>query len=315
MIGISTCWWKTPSFCGDEKVDDILGLGFEGIELEYRITNAMYRQMKPLLRGRLRVLSIHNYFPVPENQRGQEGSGDYFLLSSTDEEERTLAIKYTIRTIEHAHDLQAQAVVLHLGCVEMKNPFDRFKSTYASGKIHQPEGIRLREEQRAIRCEKCQKSLDAVLFSLERLNREAEKREVSLGIENRYYFHELPNFEEIGIILKEFEGGNVRYWHDVGHAAVHENLGLLRQKDLLNRYGDSMLGIHLHDANGLDDHFAPGQGMVDYSMITPFLKPSTLQIFEVHPKVPRPDVAAGLAFLKDRVPSEIGSLQALGNKE
>ena len=62
-------------------------------------------------------------------------------------------------------------------------------------------------EQLEIREGKKQKSLDSVLFSLDRLNREAEKKGVTLCIENRYYLHEIPSFDEIGSILNEFKGG------------------------------------------------------------------------------------------------------------
>jgi sugar phosphate isomerase/epimerase len=298
MLGISTCWWDTRSFRGDEIVSDILELGFEGVELEYRITNSIYQQMKPHLNKELRVLSIHNFFPKPQERAHEEGSGDLFLLSSTDKDERSMAVKYTFRTIEHASDLEGKAVILHLGHVDMSNPVERFRELHRGGKIDQSEGQAFLKEQRQIRQSKNQKNLDAVLFSLEKLGREAEHKGVFLGIENRYHFHEIPNFEEIGIILREFEGGTVRYWHDVGHAAVQEQLGISRHKNLLDAYSGEMIGIHFHDAKGLDDHFSPGQGEIDYGEITPFLKQDLIKILEIHPKVGRNELLEGVQFIK-----------------
>ena len=75
--------------------------------------------------------------------------------------------------------------------------------------------------------------------------------------ENRYYFQEIPDFDEIGIILNEFDGGRIRCWHDVGHAAVQENLGICTQKDLLEAYSDKIIGMHLHDVENLHDHLSP----------------------------------------------------------
>ena len=49
MFGISTCWWHGKTDGGDETIDDILRLGLPGVELEYRITESLYKQMKPLL--------------------------------------------------------------------------------------------------------------------------------------------------------------------------------------------------------------------------------------------------------------------------
>jgi sugar phosphate isomerase/epimerase len=278
VFGISTCWWLNRVDRGDEIVRGVLELGLQGIELEYRITETMYQQMKPLLKDPLKVLTIHNYFPLPEGHA--KGSGDLFLLSSTDPDERSRAIKYSIRTIEHAHDLGAKVVILHLGRVDMPNPKAEI------------------QEQRQARKAKHQKHLDAVLSSLDALSREAEKRDVLLGIENRYHFHEIPDFEEIGLILEHFQGGNIRYWHDVGHAGAQQNMGFVRQKDLLEAYSDNMAGIHLHDFTGLDDHFAPGQGEMKFEDLKPYLEPSHIKILEVHAKVDRQDLIKGIQSIQ-----------------
>ena len=301
MLGISTCWWHNKSFQGDEIVSDILELGFERVELEYRITNSIYQQMKPQLNKSLKVLSIHNFFPMPEEHTDKKGSGDLFLLSSTDRDERSAAVKYSTRTIEHASELEARAVVLHLGHVDMPNPVESFRELHLSGEMDQSEGLAFISEQRRIRENAHRKNLDAVLFSLEKLNREAEQKGVSLGIENRYHFHEIPDFEEIGTILREFEGGSIRYWHDVGHAAVQENLGILRQKDLLDAYSEKMIGMHLHDVRGLDDHLSPGQGEIEYGEIRPFMKPGLIKVLEIHSKVEKKELLEGVRFIRKEI--------------
>lgn len=298
MLGISTCWWHNKSLKGDEIISDILELGFESVELEYRITNSIYKQMKPQLNKPLKVLSTHNFFPMPEDRAHKKGSGDFLLLSSTDRDERSAAVEYSIRTIEHASDLEARAVILHLGHVDMPNPVERFRELHLSGEMDQSEDLALINEQRRIRENAHGKNLDAVLFSLEKLNREAEQRGVSLGIENRYHFHEIPDFEEIGTILREFEGGSIRYWHDVGHAAVQENLRILRQKDLLDAYSEKMIGMHIHDVRGLDDHFSPGQGEIEYGEIRPFIKPDLVKVLEIHSKVERKELQEGARFIR-----------------
>ena len=147
-------------------------------------------------------------------------SGDLFLLSSLDKEEREKAVEYTKKTIQTAHDLDCSAVVLHLGKVEMNSYYKQFCHYHDSNRIDSQEVdaflARLRDEKH----QKRQRFLDAVCFSLDRLNREAEKQNVCLGIENRYYFNEIPDYDEIGIILRLFDGGKIFYWHDVGHGHV-----------------------------------------------------------------------------------------------
>jgi len=248
----------------------------------------------------VRVLTIHNFFPVPEGTPPDRGSGDLFLLSSTDSEEHIKAVKYTVKTLEHARELGARAVILHLGRVDMPNPAQNFFRLCGDGKIGEREGLAFVKEQKRIREASKKKNLDAVLSGLEKLNREAEKREILLAIENRYHFHEIPDLEEIGLILEKFKGGNIRYWHDVGHAMAQQNMGLNRQSDLLEGYSKDMIGIHLHDVRGLDDHLAPGQGEVDYGQIRPFVKSSTITVLEVHPKVKRKELVEGIRFIKKR---------------
>lgn len=299
MLGISTSWWYNKTDRADNIVDDILQLGLDGVELEYRMTHNMYREMKSRLTTSLPVFSIHNFFPIPEGVGPGQGSGDLFLLSSTDPEERSRAVKYTIQTIEHAYEMEAPAVVLHLGKVDMPSPVEGFSRLYSTGRVHDQDVSVFLNEQKRTRQERHQKNLDAVLLSLEQLNREAEKRGVLLGIENRYHFHEIPDFEEIGLILKKFQGGRIGYWHDIGHARVQENLAVLRRNELLEAYSEQIIGIHIHDVRGLEDHLAPGQGEIDYEEIKPYLSPSVPRILELNASgVNRKDLTEGIRIIR-----------------
>jgi len=289
VLGISTCWWRTPEDLGERILRDTRAMGLQGIELEYRIPESLYRRIRPRIKKNVKALSIHNFFPKPEDVPDRQGSGDLFLLSSADDNERLQAVKYTLRTMEHAQDLEVKAVILHLGRVDMPQlPVNAAKSN----------GAKVTADHKRARQEAKAKHWDAVLSSLDVLNREAEKRGIYLGIENRYHFHEIPDYEEIGMILSAFQGGRVRYWHDVGHARAQENRGVVAQKDLLKAYGHAMIGVHLHDARGMDDHFAPGQGEVDFEALAPFLKPVPIKIMEVHAKVAREDLLKGIRYLK-----------------
>ncbi|MFC1535288.1 hypothetical protein ACFL7M_18215, partial [Thermodesulfobacteriota bacterium] len=108
---------------------------------------------------------------------------------------------------------------------------------------------------------------------------------------------------EIGIILKEFEGGRVRYWHDVGHATVQENLGILKQNDLLETYSKDMIGIHLHDTKGMDDHLSPGLGEICFEEITPFIKSTVITILEVGSSTGREQLVKGSVLIREKLSS------------
>jgi sugar phosphate isomerase/epimerase len=283
---------------GHEILDQVTRLGFEGVELEYRLSASVLDQMRSRLKVPPAVFSIHNFFPNPGEPEGRSGSGDYFLLSSLDPEEKTQAIKYTLRTMVHASELGAKAVVLHLGHVEMADPQARFFELYRGGQVNDPVGRRFLVEQTQIRNARRDKYLSAVLRSLEVLNREAERLNVTLGIENRCHFHEIPDLEEVGLILDTFRGGRVSYWHDVGHAAIQEALSICGQRELLTAYAERLAGIHLHDVNVLEDHLAPGKGNVDFGEILETIPPEAIKILELHPKVKERDLLTGLEILK-----------------
>lgn len=301
MIGLSTSWRSSETNSGKELLDDLARLGVDALELEYRITSDMLREMIPIIKkGAISVLSIHNFCPVPDNVPRSQASGNVFLLSSVDKEERRQAIKYSLKTIQLAHELEVKAVVFHVGHVDIDAKKERFFELFDRGEIGSPVGRGFIDEQLTLRKRKRQKNLDSVLFSLDRLNSEAERRDVYIGIENRYNFHEIPDFEEIGMVLKEFEGSHIRYWHDIGHASVQEKFGILNHEELLSAYSSNLLGIHIHDINGYDDHLAPGSGEFDFGLIKKRLNSNVIKIMEVHPKVSREDLLKGIRFLRSK---------------
>jgi len=298
MIGLSTVWtMKRGASTPQEVLDPILDLGFEAIELEFRITGKLLEGMAPSLKaGAPRVISVHNFCPVPDILPPQKAGGDAFNIASLDREERERAVRYTCRTLEVAHELEVGVVVLHLGYIEGEERKDAPQRAYREGRWGKEE----LQEYLKERSLKAPPHLDAVFFSLERVLRRAETLGVKVGVENRYHLSEIPLGEEIGMVLQEFAGGPIGYWHDTGHAAVAEALGATRQKEILERYGARMIGIHLHDAQGVDDHLPPGRGGVDFEMVGEFLREGVLKVMEIHPPATGEEIVEGLQFLREK---------------
>lgn len=301
MLGVSTSWRSEVTDSGLEVIQAILDLGVEGVELEYRLTASMLKEILPLLkRKRVIVTSLHNFLPLPEGLPKEKANGDAFSLSSPDGEERALAVRYTVRTMEWAEELGARAVVLHLGKIPMDDPMGDLKKLYDQKKIQTGEGKIFIQEQKQIRAQKSRKHLDAALRSMEKLAREADRRRILLGLENRFNIHDFPDFAEFRTLFREFAGGPVRYWHDLGHATVQQNLGLADQKEFLENFSGLLLGVHLHGCRGYDDHYAPGSGEEDYSLLQKFLRPDTLLVVETHHRASREELLQGLEFLRAR---------------
>lgn len=298
MFSLSTVWKSKEVNTGFELLKNILDVGFGAVELDYHITESMFEEIRPTLkRGELCVTSIHNYFPCPESIEREKASGDLFYLSSLDKEERELGINFTKKTIQIANDLEAKAVVLHLGKVDMSEEMDKIFDLLEDDTIKSEEGQQFLKEKLTERETKKQKHLDAVLFSLEKINKEAERQDIFLGLENRYHYYEIPSFEELDTIFKEFEGSHLRYWHDTGHAQVNEHLNFYHHEDYLKYYSNKLLGIHLHDAIGKEDHMAPGAGLINFDRIKKYVRSNVIRVIEVHSKVSKEELLKGTAFL------------------
>ena len=258
-----------------------------------------------LKRSGLKVVSVHNYFPIPPLLSHMKGGGDLFLLSHPDSEKRREAIKWTTRTIRHAGDLGASAVVLHCGRVEMVHEMDRLRDYFNTGRIASEEARTFIDRKQQERDRLKPGYVDSLLFSLDRLVPVAQKEHIILGLENRYHYHELPGPDDFEILFAEFGGAPLGYWHDTGHAHANERLGILADGEILQRYAAELVGVHLHDAIGLDDHIAPGKGEIDFEAVRPLLTKDMPQVVELKPGTPEADVAAGLYFIRQLTEPEM----------
>lgn len=297
MLAVSTSWVSAETQTARGIVEAVLSLGATAVELDYRLEAQTYRDLRGLLKkAGISVVSVHNFFPVPD-LAGEPG-GDAFLFTSEDEREQELALRYTRKTLEYAADLEARAVVLHLGEVPLGHLVDRLYELYARGELDSAKGRLVREELARQRKKLAPRCLDRVLLALDRLLPLAERLGLVLGIENRYHYHQVPSPEEMDIILREFRGAPIGYWHDTGHAHHWEVMGWATQRELLETYRENLVGLHLHDARGREDHLAPGTGEVDFAQVAACLKGGLLRVVEVHPKVALSSLREGLALLQ-----------------
>ena len=300
MLALSTSWQSDPAVTAEALLVAVKSVGIEAIELSYRISEDQYRQIKaPLRRSGLKVVSVHNYFPIPASTAHARGSGDLFLLSSPRQEERRNAIRFTATTIEHAGELGAAAVVLHCGFVEMNPELQALYHYYHSNQLDSEEAQIFVRHKLKERNRRKPVYLDCLMASLERLIPVAEKQGVLLGLENRYHYHELPGLDDFKVIFDTFQGAPIGDWHDTGHAHANETLNLIPQNSLLQTCADRLIGIHLHDAVGLDDHIPPGSGEIDFVTLKVFLKSDTIKVLELKPGIPVSEVAEGIRFIRE----------------
>ncbi|NQT89849.1 MAG: sugar phosphate isomerase/epimerase [Candidatus Omnitrophica bacterium] len=304
-LAISTSWnaWRHDD--AKSIMDEIVSYGFDSVELNFKLTEDIVDGVAPLVdQGLIKVKSLHNFCPIPESLSPGDASPDAYSLSALDDEIRKKGIHFTKKTIEAAARLGAEAVVLHCGKVEIKDSTRRLTALYEDGQMGTDEFDEIRDSMILQRRSLIKKHFDKTLLSLDELCPFAQAAGITLGIENRFYYMEIPSLEEIGLILKKFKGSTVAYWHDVGHAEVSDILGFGKHKDFLEKYASSMAGIHLHDIKGTIDHLAPGQGDFDFSLLKPYLNTSVMKIIEAHKKAGGDDIRRAIKIINSVLGAE-----------
>lgn len=72
---------------------------------------------------------------------------------------------------------------------------------------------------------------------------------------------------------------------------------MVGENDLWERLSGRLVGIHLHDATGLEDHLPPGSGGIDFKALLSHLAPGLPAVLELRPGTPEDAIRSGLAHL------------------
>lgn len=299
MFSISTVWnaWRHSS--AQAMAQELAAFSCEAIELSFTLPPDLFPGVLDLARsGQVRVSSLHNYCPPPLFPHSGQIGPDSPSLSSRDDRERTWAVRQTMRTIDAARAMKARAVVLHLGKIPLQDAGRKVLSLAVEG----GDGERLRAARDSYlrrRAKLAGYHLEEAVRSLRALAAHAASAGVLLGVENRYFLEEVPSLDEVGVILDRVDSAAVGYWHDIGHAQVKENAGLERHEEYLRRYGDRLIGMHIHDVVGASDHRAPLLGVFDYGLVKDFLRRDVLKVFEIHPSAAPEELRRGIAHVRN----------------
>jgi len=298
MYSLSTCWNSHRHTDGRAMLREIRELGFEYAELSHGVSISLTPGiLEAVGAGEIKISSLHNFCPLPIGVT--HAAPNLYEFSAEKEFERELAIRYTLKTFEFAERVQARAVVLHLGRMELKDYTGRLCDLLERDGSPTPKFEKLRAEAVAKREAVKEKFVAHMYETLRRLVPKAEKRGLKLGCENRQALEEIPLESDFASFFREFASPNVAYWHDVGHAQIKENLGLIRHVAHLESLAGRLAGFHIHDVQyPARDHAAPGTGMIDFAALKPFVRPEHIKVFELGPSLPVEVVKAGVAHVR-----------------
>jgi len=296
-------WAVQPRF--ERDLPAFLGraaeLGFGGVEVNHSMDAAQCGAVLVAAQaGGLSVTSVHAPAPLEVHPGGRENRA--LNLASTDEAERARSVRDHLRSVDLAAAAGAKVVVVHLGGVggrwldgerRLRSMYDR--RAQLADEWDATVDAALRE-----RASKAGPWLDAAARSLAEMAAVASDRGVTLGIETRLGFHEIPLPQELAALLEPYPADVVGYVHDVGHAEVHHRLGVTDRSAWWDLLGPRLVALHLHDVRGLTDHRAPGNGDVDFRWLSQRIaaaNPMALRTFEVDQHESDEDLASGLRLL------------------
>ena len=300
-LGISTSWNASGILDGRRIVEEVKCLGFDALEVEYRVREEAIEGIKDAVaRGIISVTSVHNFSPLGRDEKPSPCGGDKLSLASLDEVERSAAVRLTRRSLDLAKELGARALVLHTGEVEgIGNAyFDELSEIIKARGADCDEAKRLRDEIARARSARRGPHLEAVKQSLEDLLPAAEEAGVRLCIENRYFYHQIPIYQDVIDLLNAVQSDLVRYWHDIGHGHTLEVLGFLPHRDWLARLKPYVFGVHIHDAIFTHDHRAPGKGEIDLKTILAIVPSSAIKVLELASSVEPQEIRQALDYLE-----------------
>lgn len=298
MFAISTSWNSKKHNSARSIIEEIKNIGFDSIELDFRLREETVKDISGLAESMfIKVISLHNFCPMPGFIKRSEISPDYYSLSSIDEVERKKAVAQTKHTIDTACAFKAKAVIVHSGRIGIKDKTRKLAEMTKKGS----GAASLFAQMRGERDEEFKKGyLEALLKSISELSNYALMCGIKIGLENRYYFREMPSLEEFEIIFERYgKESNIGYWHDTGHAQVFENLKISAHDDYLKKFSHRLIGVHLHDVKGLnEDHQAPLRGNFDFSKLKPYLRKDVLKVLEPHFPATAEEIKKGWAYLE-----------------
>jgi len=243
-------------------------LGLARIEAN---TSVPPRTFSELLETTVPISSIHS--PCPAILSFREIPISSLSLSSLNESKRMEAISFTKRTIDLAANMNARAIVLHMGEAPVDlNLQDRLYRLHDEGYTQTEEYGQAKEKLVHQRISLAHICVDGSRRSLQDLSKCSRQKGIMLGLETRLHFREIPNMDEMAEPVNGVSESQVGYWHDPGHAKLQQQLGFSLYEESLSRFKYRMVGIQLHDIRAVSDHQAPGTGNMNWQSIAKYLR-------------------------------------------
>ena len=271
-------------------------LGFAKIEMNYQVNSSMLAGIELT---NYQFSSLHD--PCPAELSPEELKGRDWLTSAVNDDCRQEGVAVVKRSIDLAHELGAPVVVIHAGNIGVSSTLEKeLQNLYEAGRTQSQEYVDIKDRLIELRVSRAEPRLAAVEKSLRELVDYASRYEICLGLENRYHYLDIPSLEEMGSLLRLADADQLGFVYDAGHAHTLDQLGFTPHKEWFTRYASRIVGTHLHDAIGIEDHAAPGLGEIDFGMVAANLPDGAFRTCELRRSNTIEQVKAGIQYLVDK---------------
>jgi HAD superfamily hydrolase (TIGR01549 family) len=292
-VALSTMWGVDQDMPFGKTFELVKTIGISRFELNHKVTPELFSQFGY---NRHYVSTVHD--PCPAEKFYDELKETDFLISSLDETRRKASVETTKRTIDLACKLGSKSVVIHPGSVMGDSSIDHhLRSLFRKGLKNTPDYESLKFEMISHRASLAAPYLEQTRKSLQEIIDHTRGSGIVLGLENRYRYYDIPLPDELDSLLSLCDEEWFGFQFDTGHAQTLHALEVVPFMEWLERFGNRMVGTHLHDVIGLTDHQTPGIGDIDFSQIAPYIPENACRTLEIGSQATLPDIAEGLEVL------------------
>jgi len=278
LISVSTSYNARERESASEIINELKEIGFNCFELSMNYTEEMLREVESML-PEISISSLHNPCPISIKGERYRISGEYYYFSCPEESIRKKSVETAMRTAEWAHRLGAKAIVLHMGPGLMPRHHGEIVDFRLAGRDDDADEIL--QGDLAVRKMFVAPYLDAALKSASELA-ERIAGDVLIGIETRVGYDEIPAFGEYELFMEAIPPSAGGYWHDFGHAQMHELLGTAKHEDFLKRYGNRLIGMHIHNLHRGWDHRPLATGEIDFKNLVKYIPDDVISVLEIY---------------------------------
>ena len=298
IFSLTTRWNARRHETGETMIEEILGLGFDHVELGYDLTpNLVPGAVAMIKAGRVKADSVHAYCPLPPVPFA---TPEPFTLAAPDPLVRANALHYLENTIRFASEIDARVIVAHAGNVAMKVLTPTLVNLIMDGRQYDDEYEKVRMKLLLNREKAVASQLPLLYAGIEKLLPLLESTRRILAFEILPTWEAIPTEVEMERMLTHFNSPWLRCWHDLGHGQIRENVGLTSHARWVKRLRPWLAGMHIHDVRPpAGDHLMPPAGTTQFALFRETAQDDIIRVLEPNSAVSGDEIVAGLKLIRD----------------